>query len=356
MPKVIMPKLTPHTPQCTVLCWIKQPGDSVRQGEVLVELAVEKAVYTLECSQAGVLKKIYAPAGAVLPQGEPLGWISDKEDEAVPSLNPRILDWDDSIAAAPLSFKPAKKPDSATADSVLIPNNRLHPADENRRLQYSKKLYGQLRRTTRSRMQTSWQQTPKVDLFCDVDCSQLAEKRQSLSTSETETLSYNTCTAWAVARAFEKLPQYNLQWEGDNLIHRSQVDIGLAVALKDELITVRLANILKMEVMEIHRQFRRLIRKALRMNLTAQEQFGSSLTITNLGDLGVRHFTAIINPPEVFILSVGKLEERVVARNGQARVSLMATLCLSFDHRAINGVPAARLLHEIQSHLENPTF
>ncbi len=351
MSKIIVPELGIHSPQCTVLHWVKQPGEAVKKGDTLLELSVEKTVYTLEAPETGVLSKIYAPIGAVLPQGEALGWISNNAAEKAPDLKPRLLDWDDTIAPMPNDFQP-ELPSNEQVTSVGSPRSaELKIIREERRLHHGKKLSGVLKRDISTRIKVSWQEVPKVDLFCDVNCSKYTEIKASLGKDGVP--SYNAGIAWAVTRAFQAFPQYNLHWENGRPVPKNQIDVGLAVALKDELITVRTENTINLNMMEIHHRFRLLIRKALRLNLTDQEQFGSSLTITNLGEIGVKYFTPIINPPEVFILSVGAIQARVVPVDNKIEIVPMCTIGLSFDHRAINGAPAARLLQEIKRNLEN---
>ena len=109
----------------------------------------------------------------------------------------------------------------------------------------------------------------------------------------------------------------------------------------------------KAGLFEIQKRFKGLIRKALRSSLTRDELFRSSLTITNLGEFDVTAFTALINPPEAFILAIGKVEQRPVVRDGAVVPAVMCTFCLSFDHRAVDGAPASRLLQRIKSHMES---
>jgi pyruvate dehydrogenase E2 component (dihydrolipoamide acetyltransferase) len=96
-----------------------------------------------------------------------------------------------------------------------------------------------------------------------------------------------------------------------------------------------------------------MLKKALGMTLAHEELFGSSLTITNLGEWDVTAFSALLNPPEIFILAIGKLEERPIVRSGQVVPCLRCTFCLSFDHRGVDGAPASRLLQRIKLNLES---
>ncbi|NIP72133.1 MAG: hypothetical protein GWO16_03470 [Gammaproteobacteria bacterium] len=213
-------------------------------------------------------------------------------------------------------------------------------------------LRGQLRKVTAQRMAQSWLQAPKVDLFADVDLTRVEAHRRALKAEGREAPSYNMYIAHAAAKAFEELPGFNFHLVGERTVPLDGIHIGMAVALGDNLVTVSLKNLAGVGLQEVQRRFKTLIRKALRVSLSREELYGSSLTITNLGEFDVTAFTAVLNPPESFILAVGKVEERAVVREGQVVPAPMCTFCLSFDHRAVDGAPASRLLQRIKQHME----
>ncbi|MDH4248647.1 MAG: 2-oxo acid dehydrogenase subunit E2, partial [Deltaproteobacteria bacterium] len=219
--------------------------------------------------------------------------------------------------------------------------------------QFRDVLKGQLRRVTAQRMTRSWQDSPKVDLFADVDFTRVEAHRKALKELGREAPSFNIYIAHAVVRAFQDLPGFNMHWIEGRIIPLKKINVGLAVALGDNLVTVSLKDLAGVPLLEIQRRFKGLIRKALQLSLSREELYGSSLTITNLGEFDITAFTAIINPPEVFILAVGKVEPRVVARQGEMVIAPLCTLVLSFDHRAVDGAPASRLMQRIKQHLES---
>jgi pyruvate dehydrogenase E2 component (dihydrolipoamide acetyltransferase) len=213
-------------------------------------------------------------------------------------------------------------------------------------------LRHQLRRVTAQRMARSWVEAPKVDLFAEVDFSRVEAHRQALKARGEEAPSYNMYIAHGVVKAFEELPAFNFHLMDGVAVPLDGIHVGMAVSVGDNLLTVSLKHLGGVGLLEIARRFKGLIRKALRMSLTRDELYASSLTVTNLGEYDVTAFTAVLNPPETFILAIGKVEPRAVVRDGQVVAAPMCTFCLSFDHRAVDGAPASRLLQCIKRHME----
>lgn len=350
MPAILLPNLGYATSEGTVLNWLQATGDTIEQGQPLVEIASEKTVNVVASPQSGVLLAVYAQPGAIIAEGEPLGWVG-KADESPPRLEPKLLGWEEEVAPAPgdlvQRLKASATPDAPTPGEG--PSAESPGASEK---QHRSVLRGQLRRITAQRMARSWQEAPKVDLFADVEMTQVQAHRKSIKDSGLEPPSFNIYITQAVVKAFQDLPGFNMHLMEGLVIPLKEINVGLAVALGDNLVTVSMKNLAGVGLMDIQRRFKGLIKKALRMSLSRDELYGSSLTVTNLGEFDITAFTAVLNPPEVFILAIGKVEDRVVARNGKPEVAPMCTFVLSFDHRAVDGAPASRLLQRIKTHME----
>jgi pyruvate dehydrogenase E2 component (dihydrolipoamide acetyltransferase) len=375
VPGIVMPDLGYATGEGVILTWLKIQGDPVEAGDEVVEIAMEKTVHVVMAGRGGVLSAIYAGAGAIVPEGETIAWIGTGETggEAPPDHVCRLVGWETEIApapanlaellAAPASMQQGTAQQGATQEEA---GRQSDPADlasastamaATAPLQSPGKmerdiLRSQLRRVTSQRMAKSWVDSPKVDLFADVDFSWADAHRRECKERGGETPSYNIYIAHAVAKAFGDLPQFNIQRRGDEVVQLDSIDVGMAVALGDNLLTVSMKNLEGAGLLEIQRRFKGLLKKALRMSLHREELYASSLTVTNLGEFDISAFTAVINPPETFILAIGKVEDRAVVRDGQVTVAKMCTFCLSFDHRFIDGGPASRLLQRIKLHME----
>lgn len=362
MGAILVPHLGYATEESTVLHWLKQVGEPVAAGEAVVEITTEKAVHVVVAPQAGTLLAAYAPAGAILPEGEPLAWVGAPGEEP-PALKARLTGWEEEVAPRPPDlwqrFRPANggPPDARGGETAAEPPADEAPppatqAPERVSAAHRSVVRHQLRRVTAARMAHSWREAPKVDLFAEVDFTRVQAERAALKAKGHEAPSLNVYIAHAAARAFADLPHLNVYWGGEEAVPHEHINIGVAVALGDNLVTVSMKDVGAADRFEVQRRFKALIRKALQMNLRREELYASSLTVTNLGEYDVSAFCAVLNPPEVFILAVGALEERPVVREGAVAAAPMCTLCLSFDHRAVDGAPASRLLQRIKQHLE----
>lgn len=350
MPGIVLPQLGYGTREGTVLEWLKAVGDPVAADEPVVEVALEKTVHLLTAPEAGVLLAAWAPEGAIVPEGETLGWVG-KAGTQPPEQRCRIVGWEPEVAPPPpdldalLSPPPQSYgPRQRIAEGAVPPE--AFTAKQRGLLRH------QLRRVTAQRMARSWVDSPKVDLFADVDFSRIVAHRQALKDAGEQAPSYNMYIVHAVAKAFTDLPGFNFHLIDGEAVPLEGIHVGVAVALGDNLVTVSLRDLEGVGLQEIQRRFKGQLRKALRMTLARDELYGSSLTVTNLGEFDVTAFTAVLNPPETFILAIGAVEERPVVRDGKIVAAPVCTFCLSFDHKAVDGAPASRLLQRIKQHAE----
>ena len=166
-------------------------------------------------------------------------------------------------------------------------------------------------------------------------------------------LTYDTLVARACAQALAEHPALNAHWtdEGPRLF--DQVDVGVAIALPDGLTVPVVRDVARRPLWEIARDLNDLLARAQADQLTP-DHFGGTFTITNLGMYGVEGFTPIVNPPEVAILGVGAIQTKPVVVDGAVAIGERLTLSLAFDHRAVDGAPAAAFLARVRDILEQP--
>lgn len=216
-----------------------------------------------------------------------------------------------------------------------------------------------MRRTIARRLQQSMQTAPHFYVTMAIDTTRLAEFRASVN-GYTETLaqplkiSVNDLIVKASAVALAHMPEINVSFDGERLLRKKHVNIGMAVALEQGLIVPVVRDADRHGLVEIARETRRLAEAARTGKLTPQEFSGGTFSISNLGMYGVEEFTAVINPPESAILAVGAIEPVPVVRDGQVVVRDRMKVTLSVDHRAIDGAQAARFLQELKRLLEQP--
>jgi pyruvate dehydrogenase E2 component (dihydrolipoamide acetyltransferase) len=209
-------------------------------------------------------------------------------------------------------------------------------------------------------MATSAQATARVTLFLDADFSEAARFRQQLQPEFARLgvakLPWDALIARAAALALAEHPAVQAQWlDGAGLRPRSAVHVGVAVALEPEgLVVPVLRDAHTRSLRELAGDLVALVDKARANHLSVEEMQGGTFTITNLGAYRIDGFTPIINPPETAILGVGRIADKAVVVDGRIEPRTMCTLSLSFDHRAVDGAPAAAFLARLAELLERP--
>lgn len=212
-----------------------------------------------------------------------------------------------------------------------------------------------MRRSIAERMARSKHESPHFRVVVDVEIDQLLSARKEKNNKQSNVrISVNDYLIKACARALVQVPACNVQFDGHTIRRFHDAHISVAVALDDGLISPIVKNANNKSLVEIADDLRVLIGKAEEGALAADEYQGGTFTISNLGTYGVKHFDAIVNPPQGAILAVGIGEQRPIVRDGKVIISTVMTLTLSSDHRVIDGVVAARFLGMIKEFLENP--
>jgi len=215
----------------------------------------------------------------------------------------------------------------------------------------------QVRRTIAKRLAESLGPVPHFFLTVDVDMSRAVEARQRMNAllePQGIKVSFNDIALKSVAMALRKHPECNAHWGGDHVRQFNRVHLGVAVAIPDGLITpvVRDANLKGLA--QIASEVRDMAARAREKKLKPEEYTGSTFSVSNLGMLGIRQFTGVINPPEAGILALGVMEERPVVVEGQLAVGTVMTVTMSCDHRVIDGAQGSRFLQTLKAILEEP--
>ena len=229
-----------------------------------------------------------------------------------------------------------------------------------------------LRRVIGERMSQSAFSAPHVTLMTEAEATHLVSARNQLNeelaaqvpgTSSdrrspvpgtSPRISFNTLIAALVARALREHPQLNSRLEPDGIHLLSQINIALAVDTERGLMTPVLPGVDELSLPAVQRGYDALFGRAMAGRSLPDDFVGGTFTITNLGALDVDGFTPIINPPQAAILGVGRIVEKPVAREGAVVIRPMVTLSLSFDHRIVDGAPAARFLQRVKQLVERP--
>ncbi len=216
-----------------------------------------------------------------------------------------------------------------------------------------------MRKVIARRLTESKQTIPHFYLSIDCELDALLKLRQELNAraGADYKLSVNDFVIKAAALALRKVPKANASFGGDRIYHYRDVDIAVAVAIPDGLITPIIRNADQKGLVAISSEMKDLSARARDpggMKLKPEEYQGGSLSISNLGMYGMREFQAVINPPQASILAVGAGEQRPVVKDGALAIATVMTVTLSVDHRVVDGAIGAEFLQAFKGYVEDP--
>jgi pyruvate dehydrogenase E2 component (dihydrolipoamide acetyltransferase) len=217
----------------------------------------------------------------------------------------------------------------------------------------------QMRKAIARRLTESLGPVPTFYLTVDVDMTRMMEARERMNQrleADGLKVSVNDLLIKATAAALKRHPEVNAQWHGDHIKRFHRVDIGVAVAVEEGLITPVVRGADQKGAAQIGAEVRELAGRAREKKLQPEEYTGATFSISNLGMFGIEEFTAIINPPEAGILAVGKVEDRVVVEDGEAMIMPRMKVTMSCDHRVVDGATGARFLQTLSGILEEPAM
>ena len=415
--QILMLALSPTMEEGTIATWKKKEGDKVSEGDIICEVETDKATMDYESIQEGVLLKILVPEGEDAAVGVPIAIIgeegedisalekeaaetgneAEKEEEAAgTSASEEKSEAEEEKAEKKRTDKPAAKKEAATTDGWVKasplareiarqrgidiaaiegsgPGGRVvkkdvesaparagrptasgfapaRAAGEDRTVKVSK-----MRKAIAGRLAESKFTAPHFYLNVSVRGEALMEARNRINKSLQEKISVNAFIMKLAAEALKRHPRVNAAWEGDTIREFGSVDIGLAVALDDGLITPVVRNCGNKGITEIDGELKELIPRAQEGKLAPEEYSGAGFSVSNLGSFGIEEFTAIINPPGSAILAVGALNKvPVVQEDGSLGTGLVMKFTLSCDHRVIDGAEGARFMATLKNNFENP--
>jgi pyruvate/2-oxoglutarate dehydrogenase complex dihydrolipoamide acyltransferase (E2) component len=373
--EIRMPVLSQSMIQGRVVEWLLNEGDKVNKGALLVVVESDKATHELEAPQEGILRKILVVAGSEVDVDTPLAIIADEGEQdgtvsdSLPSSVLAAVTPQPGATPLPAGRRPvspaAKKvaqelgidisnvPGSGEDGLVTEKDVRVFVAQkpapagaENEDTQVIP-LIGQRGRIA-ERMALSRHTAADVTTVMDVDMRQVVAVRASTK------YSYTAYVAWAAAQSLHEFPLLNAWVLEDKIIVKGAVHMGVAVAIESALVVPVIRHAERMNVGEIDQTINALGAKARDGQLTPDDMKGSTFTVTNSGVFGSLFFTPIINLPEVAVLGIGKVAEAPVVQEGQVVASKVMYLCLSYDHRAVDGATAVQFLQAVKNRLENP--
>jgi pyruvate dehydrogenase E2 component (dihydrolipoamide acetyltransferase) len=413
---VIMPALELAQETGKVLRWLKNPGDSVRKGEPIVEIETDKVTVEVEAPAAGVLREVSAQPGDVVPVGRTIALIfgAGETGGAVASAPPAAATPAAAAGpkASPLARRLAEQHGVDLA-AVKTESGRVEKADvlayverqqrsagngamvaarvaaaspKARRLAAERGVdlravrgsgpggavlaadvpaaaapqraaapgVSNVWRIMAERMTASWTSAPHFYLVREVNASRLVTWRERAGKQSGARITYTDLLVKVVAATLVQHARVNVSWRDGAIVPNAEVNVGLAVAIDEGLVVPVLHRADTLSLAEIAARRADLVDRAQAGRLRPADIQGGGFTISNLGMYGVDAFDAIVNPPQAAILAVGRMADRVVAVNGQPAVQPTMVLTLSCDHRALDGARGAQFLGALADVIEEP--
>ena len=394
---ITIPKWGIEMERGTISEWRVAPGESVAKGDPLVDIETDKIVNSFEATEPGTLVRIIAQEGDELKVGTLIGVmatgpVTDAEVDAfIAAAAARSAPAPAAPAAAPArsangpAASPAAVAAAAASPAVAGANARITPAlrrkaerlgidvrtvpatglysrilrDDVERAAAQRAGSGAVRNLTGAqkviaeRMVMAKQTIPHFHLHRDCPMDAALGRLAQLRESGQAGITVNHLLLQAVARALGKHPALNLNVRGGSVETLHSMDVALAVDTGETLLTPVIRDIGEATLPQIAEAAGAAVQRCKSGKLAASDLQGGAITVSNLGMLGVTSFTAIINPPQVMILAVGTVQERVVLRDGTPAVERFCALTLACDHRVINGAAGARFLADICAALES---
>ena len=212
-----------------------------------------------------------------------------------------------------------------------------------------------MRKVIAKNMLNSHMTSPTVSFNLSVDMSEMKAYRKQLKKNDVK-VSYTDLIVKFVAKALTEFPLLNCSVVDNKIVYKHYVNMGVAVALENGLVVPNVTDADKKSLKEISAEIKELAELAREGKLGGDKLTGGTFTITNLGMYGIESFTPIINQPEVAILGVTTMEDRVVVRDGEMVIRPMMTLSLTADHRVVDGSVAAQFLQRVKALMENPAL
>jgi pyruvate dehydrogenase E2 component (dihydrolipoamide acetyltransferase) len=383
MPEVLMPRIDPGMQSGKIVEWLKKEGEFVQKGEPILVVEGEKTTFEIEAPDSGVLSKILVQVGTDVQVTQPVAVIGESEKssqvasqskpihqevaaELPPVIRPVSIPHD-RIVASPAARRLAQDRglDLASVRGTG-PGGRITREDVLAAAEHAPaaaravskvreptvlrkaKLEG-IRKTVAERLTFSARNAVPVTLTMETDATKLVELK-----NKEDHISFTAFAVKAVAKALERNPVMNSTIEGEEITTYSDINVAVAINTDQGLVAPVIQNANKKTVKEVNAKIEELSEKAKDNQLTIEELTGGTFTVTNLGAYDVESFAPVINPPQCAILGLGRIAYRPIATGEQVSARPATVLTLVFDHRIVDGVPAAKFLRNVKSNLEDP--
>jgi len=387
--EVRVPQLPESVADATLVAWRKKPGDAVARDENLVDLETDKVVLEVPAPSAGVLKELKIANGATVTSGQVLAVIEEGAQAAnAPSVQPAEAPEDKDKKSAKSGPAARRMLEEHKIDAAAVAasgkDGRVTKGDVVQHLAAAKEAPKQAAKTSAPVVQLApagaraEQRVPMTRLrariaerlvqaqstaamlttFNEVDLTAVNELRarykDKFEKAHGVKLGFMSFFVKASIEALRRFPAVNASIDGNDIVYHEFYDVGVAVSTERGLMVPVLRNAENMTFAEIEAAVGSYAARARDGSITLEELAGGTFTITNGGVFGSLMSTPILNPPQVAILGMHKIQERPMVVNGQIAIRPMMYLALTYDHRIVDGRESVQFLVAIKEALEDP--
>ncbi|XHI31985.1 dihydrolipoamide acetyltransferase family protein [Listeria monocytogenes] len=404
--KITMPKLGESVTEGTISSWLVKPGDTVEKYDAIAEVLTDKVTAEIPSSFSGTIKEILAEEDETLEVGEvictietadagssePVAEVEETETKApekqetkqvkladAPAsgrFSPAVLriagennidlstvegtgkggritrkDLLQVIENGPVATKQEVQSRSAPQEKAAMPTPPVRSAAGDKEIPING-----VRKAIAKHMSVSKQEIPHAWMMVEVDATGLVRYRNAVKDSfkkeEGYSLTYFAFFIKAVAQALKEFPQLNSTWAGDKIIEHANINISIAIAAGDLLYVPVIKNADEKSIKGIAREISELAGKARNGKLSQADMEGGTFTVNSTGSFGSVQSMGIINHPQAAILQVESIVKRPVIIDDMIAVRDMVNLCLSIDHRILDGLLAGKFLQAIKANVE----
>jgi pyruvate dehydrogenase E2 component (dihydrolipoamide acetyltransferase) len=378
MPEVVMPRLDPGMQSGKIVEWLKKEGESVRKGEPILVVEGEKTTFEVEAPESGVLTQILVSVGTDVEVSRPVAIIGEPSvgseavstrqrpgmQETAPHGGPAEARGE-RVIASPAARRLAHEHDidltkitgtgpggRISREDVLAVTNRAPgeygpPKVSQPGVLRKLRLEG-IRKAVAERLGYSVRTVVPVTLTMEVDATKLVELK-----NRQDHIGFSAYVVRAAAMALERNQVMNSTIEGEEITTYSDINVAVAVHTEQGLVAPVIQNANKKSLKQISTEIEQLSEKAKGNRLTVEELTGGTFTITNLGPYDVESFAPVINPPQCAILGLARIAYKPYATADRVSMRPTTMLTLVFDHRIVDGVPAAKFLRDVKGNLED---
>jgi len=379
MTNIVVPELGESVVEARVARWLKKEGDRVEIGEPIVELETEKIDLEVNAERGGVITSIKHKEGddvkigellavldesAAAPAAKPSGNGADRgpaspapDTRATPTARRMAREHDVDLGAVQGSGSSGRvmKQDvqGAIAPAPVAPVAPVAPTGREERQRMSKR-----RATIARRLVEAQHNAAMLTTFNEIDMSAMMalreRRKEAFQKQHGVGLGIASFFVKAAVAALRAFPRLNAEIQGDEIVVKRYYDIGMAVGAEGGLVVPVLRDADRMSFAGLEHEIRDFAKRAADGTLTLEDLAGGTFTITNGGVFGSLMSTPILNPPQVGILGLHKIQERPVAANGQVAIRPMMYVALSYDHRIVDGREAVQFLVKVKEFIEDP--